>query len=74
MFVTCVLIQQSTVYGMLFSLLLLLAKQFKVIDDSKHDALFTHRAASPLVVLLAVGGLAVSAVFATLLLVNPAMK
>ena len=45
---------------MAFALLLLLAKRFKVIDDSKHEALFT-RAVSTLVVLLATGGLAVSA-------------
>ena len=50
---------QSTVYGMVFALLLLLAKRFKVIDDSKHEALFT-RAVSTLVVLLAAAGLAVS--------------
>ena len=50
---------QSTVYGMAFALLLLLAKRFKVIDDSKHEALFT-RAVSTLVVLLAAAGLAVS--------------
>ena len=45
---------------MAFALLLLLAKRFKVIDDSKHEALFT-RAVSALVVLLGAGGLAVSA-------------
>ena len=45
---------------MAFALLLLLAKRFKVIDDSKHEALFT-RAVSALVVLLgAAAGLAVS--------------
>ena len=44
---------------MAFALLLLLAKRFKVIDDGKHEALFT-RAVSALVVLLAAGGLAVS--------------
>ena len=45
---------------MALALLLLLAKRFKIIDDSKHEALFT-RAVSTLVVLLATGGLAVSA-------------
>ena len=46
---------------MAFALLLLLAKRFKVIDDSKHEALFTRRAVSSLVVLLAAAaGLAVS--------------
>ena len=58
---------------MAFALLLLLAKRFKVIDTSKHEALFT-RAVSALVVLLAAAaGLAVSeatldAVFERLLL------
>ena len=51
---------QSTVYGMAFALLLLVVRRFKVIDDSKHEALFT-RAVSALVVLLgAAAGLAVS--------------
>ena len=44
---------------MALALLLLLAKRFKVIDDSKHEALFT-RAVSAFVYLLGAGGLAVS--------------
>ena len=59
-FSVCTALFQSTVYGMSFALLLLLAKRFKVIDDSKHEALFT-RAVSTLVVLLAAGGMTVSA-------------
>ena len=55
---------QSTVYGMAFALLLLMAKRFKVIDDSKHETLFT-RTVSALVVLLGAGGLAVSAASVT---------
>ena len=60
LFFVCTALFQSTVYGMAFALLLLLAKRFKVIDDSKHEALFT-RAVSTLVVLLAAGGMTVSA-------------
>ena len=52
--------QQSTVYGMAFALLRLLAKRFQPLDqNSKHQAWFNH--VFPVVItLLAAGGVAVS--------------